>query len=61
MTAPAAFGITNTTDRCAERALTGPRPAGCATPDRYYFYHEGHPSTAVQKVVGARLVEELAR
>lgn len=59
MTNPAAYGVTNTTDRCAERAFEGPRPQGCATPDQYYFYHEGHPSTAVQKVVGAKLVEEL--
>lgn len=59
MTNPAAYGITDTTNRCAERALTGPRPPGCATPDQYFYYHEGHPSTAVQKIVGARLVEEL--
>lgn len=60
MTNPAAYGITDTKSRCAERNIPGPEPEGCATPDQLFFYHEGHPSTAVQKVVGARLVEELA-
>lgn len=58
---PAAYGITDTTSRCAERNIPGPEPKGCANPDQHYFYHEGHPSTAVQKIVGARLVEELAQ
>jgi phospholipase/lecithinase/hemolysin len=57
---PAAYGITDTKSRCAERNIPGPEPEGCANPDQHYFYHEGHPSTAVHKVVGARLVEELA-
>ena len=57
---PAAFGITDTRSRCAERNIPGPEPKGCDTPDQLFFYHEGHPSTAVQKIVGATLVEELA-
>ena len=57
---PARYGITDTKSRCAERNIPGPEPKGCDTPDQLFFYHEGHPSTAVQKVVGARLVEELA-
>ena len=28
--------------------------------DSYFFYHEGHPSTAVHRVVGKKLFEEIA-
>jgi phospholipase/lecithinase/hemolysin len=58
---PAAFGITDTKTRCAERNIPGPEPEGCANPDQHFFYHEGHPSTAVHRIVGAKLVEELAQ
>jgi len=56
---PAQFGITNVTDKCAGRALFGEDATPCATPDGYFFYHQGHPSTAVHKVVGRELAREL--
>ena len=28
-------------------------------PSTYYFYHHGHPSTAVHRIVGKKLYEEL--
>ena len=51
MEKPAAYGITNTTDPCAGRALFGEDSTPCAAPDAYFYYHEGHPSTAVQRIV----------
>ena len=56
---PAAYGITNTHDRCAGRAVFGEDTTPCATPDTYFFYHEGHPSTAVHRAVGRHLVDEV--
>jgi phospholipase/lecithinase/hemolysin len=56
---PAQFGITNVTDRCAGRALFGEDTTPCASPDTYFFYHQGHPSTAVHKIVGRELAREL--
>ncbi len=29
-------------------------------PSTYFFYHEGHPSTAVHRIVGKKLFEEIA-
>lgn len=55
---PAKYGITNTTDKCAGRAIFSEDATPCATPDAYYYYHSGHPSTAVHKFTGAKLYEE---
>jgi phospholipase/lecithinase/hemolysin len=55
---PAKYGITNTTDKCAGRALRDEDTTACATPDTYFYYHEGHPSTAVHKAVGDMLYQE---
>lgn len=54
----AAHGITNTKDPCAGRAIfdEDPRPVG--PPEQYYYYHAGHPSTAVHRVVGEKLYQE---
>lgn len=57
---PAVHGITNTTDRCAGRELFGEDPAMCSAPRTYFFYHEGHPSTVVQRIVASQLSREVA-
>jgi phospholipase/lecithinase/hemolysin len=57
---PARYGIQNTKDKCAGRALFNEDATPCADPATYFYYHEGHPSTAVHKVVGDKLYEELA-
>lgn len=59
ITHPSAYGITNTHDRCAGRAVFGEDTTPCASPDSYFFYHEGHPSTAVHRAVGQRLVSDV--
>jgi phospholipase/lecithinase/hemolysin len=56
---PAAYGIQNTTDKCAGRAIFDEDATPCATPSAYYYYHAGHPSTAVHKAVGDKLYDEI--
>jgi phospholipase/lecithinase/hemolysin len=56
---PRKYGITNTKDRCAAPALFGEDPRPCATPDSYFFYYEGHPSTAVHRLVGLKIEKEV--
>jgi alpha-L-fucosidase 2 len=56
---PGRYGIQNTKDKCAGRALFNEDATPRADPDTYFYYHEGHPSTAVHKVVGEKLYEEL--
>ena len=55
---PSAYGIENTKDACAGRAIFGENENPCSKPDAYYYYHAGHPSTAVHKVVGEKLYSE---
>ena len=55
----AAYGIRNTTDKCAGRAIFDEDTTPCASPSTYYYYHAGHPSTAVHKAVGDKLYEEI--
>jgi len=57
---PAAHGIANTTSACAGRAIFDQDPTPVADPATYFFYHEGHPSTAVHRIVGRKLFEEIA-
>lgn len=57
---PATFGITNTQSACAGRALFKQDPTPCATPDSYFYYHAGHPSTAVNRIVGDKLFAEIS-
>jgi len=57
---PAAHGIANTTTACAGRAIFDQDPTPVGDPATYFFYHEGHPSTAVHRVVGKKLFEEIA-
>ncbi len=56
---PAKYGIENTTDACAGRAIFGQDPTPCAKPSAYFYYHAGHPSTAAHKIVGEKLYQEL--
>ena len=55
---PASYGIENTESACAGRALFHENATPCANPATYYYYHAGHPSTAVHKAVGAKLYGE---
>ncbi len=57
---PSAYGIVNTTDACAGRAIFDQDATPVGDPATYYFYHEGHPSTAVHRIVGKKLFEEIA-
>jgi cholinesterase len=57
---PAQYGITNATDKCAGREVFGEDATPCASPDTYFYYHMGHPSTAVQKIVARKLKQEVA-
>ena len=56
---PAAHGIVNTTSACAGRAIFDQDPTPAGDPATYFFYHEGHPSTAVHRIVGKKLFEEM--
>jgi phospholipase/lecithinase/hemolysin len=57
---PAAYGIVNTTSACAGRVIFDEDPTPAGDPATYFFYHEGHPSTAVHRIVGKKLFEEIA-
>jgi hypothetical protein len=57
---PGAHGIVNTTSACAGRAIFDQDPTPAGDPATYFFYHEGHPSTAVHRIVGKKLFEEIA-
>jgi hypothetical protein len=57
---PAAYGIVNTKDPCAGRAIFNQDPTPVGDPTTYFFYHEGHPSTTVHHIVGKKLYDELA-
>lgn len=58
---PGNYGIENTKDACAGRAIFNEDTTPCKSPDSYYYFHARHPSTAVHKIVGAKLFEELSR
>ena len=57
----AEYGITNTTDQCAGRAIFGEDSTPCATPDAFFYFHSGHPSTAVHRIVARGLEREVAQ
>lgn len=57
---PERYGISNTTDACAGRAIFDENTTPCAKPATYFFYHHGHPSTATHRAVGDMLYEEIA-
>jgi phospholipase/lecithinase/hemolysin len=58
---PADYGITNTTDQCAGRAIFGEDSTPCAAPDAFFYFHSGHPSAAVHRIVGRGLEREVAQ
>ena len=58
ITNPAKYGITDTTHPCAGRAIHHEDTTPCPSPDTHFFYHEGHPSTAVHRAVGDMLYTE---
>jgi hypothetical protein len=58
---PVLYGITNTSDACAGRALFNEDPTPCSKPASYFYYHAEHPSTAVQKIVGKKLYDEVRK
>lgn len=55
---PEKYGITDTTHACAGRAIHHEDTTPCQAPDEHFFYHEGHPSTAVHRLVGDMLYRE---
>ena len=57
---PAVLGIVNTTGACAGRAIFDQDATPVGDPMTYFFYHDGHPSTAVHRIVGKKLFEEIA-
>ena len=57
---PGAHGIVNTTGACAGRAIFDQDATPVGDPGTYFFYHDGHPSTAVHRIVGKKLFEEIA-
>ncbi len=59
MESPERYGIKNTTDACAGRAIFKQDATPCPAPSTYFYYHAGHPSTAVHKIVGEKLYEEV--
>jgi cholinesterase len=59
MNSPGQYGIHNTSDACAGRAIFHQDTTECKSPDDHFFYHAGHPSTAVHKIVGEKLYREL--
>ena len=58
---PSQYGLVNTTSQCAGRAVLKEDPTPCANPDTYFYFHSGHSSTAVNKIVGNKIYRELTR
>ena len=56
---PSQYGLVNTTSQCAGRALLKEDPTPCAKPETYFYFHSGHPSATVNKIVGEKLFQEL--
>jgi phospholipase/lecithinase/hemolysin len=57
---PVANGLANTTSACAGRAIFDQDATPIGDPATFFFYHEGHPSTAVHRLVGKKLFDEIA-
>lgn len=58
MSHPGRYGITDTSSTCSGRMLRDEDPTPCDAPDTHFYYHEGHPSTAVHRAVGDMLYRE---
>jgi cholinesterase len=55
----AQYGIANTANQCAGRAVFGEDPTPCAVPETYFYFHDGHPSTTVHRIVARELEREV--
>jgi phospholipase/lecithinase/hemolysin len=55
----AKYGITNTTQPCAGRSIFHQNTTPCASPSAHFYYHQGHPSTKVHRIVGGMLYQEV--
>jgi phospholipase/lecithinase/hemolysin len=58
---PAKYGINDTANACAGRALKNQDPTPCAAPESHFYYNDGHPSTATHKAVGDMLYAEAVK
>lgn len=58
LTHPIRYGITDTTSPCTGRLLHDEDSTPCDAPDTHFYYHAGHPSTAVHRAVGDMLYHE---
>jgi phospholipase/lecithinase/hemolysin len=58
ITNPAKYGLTDTATPCSDRPFGPQKITTCTNPDAYFFYHEGHPSTAAHRAVGELLYRE---
>ena len=58
ITNPAKYNLTDTTMPCSDRPFGPQKIVTCTNPDVHFFYHEGHPSTAAHRAVGAMLYRE---
>jgi len=56
---PGSYGIADTTKACAGRAIFDQDATPVGHPATFFFYHEGHPSTAVHRIVGRKLFDEI--
>ena len=56
---PARYGTANTANQCAGRAVFGEDPTRCAAPETYFYFHDGHPSTTVHRIVARELEREV--
>ena len=56
---PDRYGLLDTTTACAGRAIFDQDPTPIGDPATFFFYHDGHPSTAVHRIVGGMLFDEI--
>ena len=55
---PEKYGITDTQNRCAGRAIKHEDPTPCPNPEAHFYFHTHHPSTATHRAVGHMLYQE---
>jgi hypothetical protein len=56
---PSQYGLANTKDQCAGRAVLKEDATPCPKPETYFYFHSGHPSATVNKIVADKLYREL--
>lgn len=57
---PTAYGLVNTRTACAGRDIFDEDTTPKGDPSTFFYYHQGHPSTAVHRFVGQMLADEVA-